>query len=102
MSKYTVSMLLISLLLVGCQTNPVIVKEVKTEVISPPDSLLLDCEKVKPPEKESFLSKGYAGREEMMFNFSADLMKSLAKCNSQIMQLKKWKADQEKIYQKPT
>ena len=98
----TAAILSTSFLLVGCQTNPIVTKEIKTVVVSPPDVLLLECGVVKPPEKELFLSKSYTGREELLFNFSADLMKSLAKCNSQINQLRKWKTEQEKIHQKPT
>lgn len=86
----------IALALSGCATSPVV--NYKNILISPPDSLIRDCQIEAPPQKELYLNASQDGREDLLFDLSSQQIKNIFVCNSRLAELREWKKKQKKLY----
>lgn len=82
--------ILFTLLLAGCGTNPPVVQTI-VKVISPDDSLLLDCVIPSPPPKNDYIKATMSEREKMLMSYTGNLLKDSFICNSRFSALREWK-----------
>jgi len=83
-------LILACLSLVSCATvEPKYVY--KTEVISPKDEWLIDCELIEPPNKNEYMLGTVKDREKLLSNFASKLMNSIIVCNKRLADIREWK-----------
>lgn len=83
----------------GCGTTQTIVStKIKTNVISPPDNLLIDCEITKPPSKSFYLESDWRGKEDLLVKNIKDQISNLTSCNTRISNVRQWIKDQKELY----
>lgn len=100
----TIFTILFMLLLTGCagftEVQKETVKDIRTQVVTFPDSLLEPCPATEPPNQEMYvLNFSDKARLDTMVGYSIDLLKDLAKCNNRLEELRKLQDKQKKIYQ---
>lgn len=76
-------------------TEKIVTKHI---VLSPPSSLLQECKIPKPIATDKYIKSTYIQKEDLLFNLSFDLYKSLNQCNTRIRATKEWISKQESIY----
>lgn len=85
-------------LLTGCpgtfKENPVIVYK----VVTPPVELTALCEVSTPPDKSTYMNATVEERERLLWEYSMKQTKNLFICNTRLVEIPKWKLEQEKIY----
>lgn len=99
MNKISLVMLISTLLLLaGCQTpQPEIV--VKYVAVTPPDSLLVDCNTSPPPDIDKYLSTtNWSDKEQMLVESYNNQTSNIGLCNIQMKNIRKWKYEQLKLY----
>lgn len=87
----------IAVVLTGCAL-PVTVEKVNNVVIAPPVSLTKDCEITIPPTKEEYLKETPIGKETILGTYTRTLLTNAGVCNVQMGNLRKWIAEQTKIF----
>ena len=95
--KNFISILIISLVLAGCNTNPII-KPTTYVVVKPTPILLLPCNISRPPQISDYLAMSKEDREKSMAGYSTDLLNDLNICNQRWVSFSKWFDDQQKAY----
>lgn len=97
-------LLSISLFLSGCASMgleaPTIVTKTQTIVVSTPSPLLLKCPIKEPPAESDYLAVDMSGRENLLTNYTIDLLKDLKNCNDQIETISVFQTQQIKLYGK--
>lgn len=86
------------ILLSGCATTDPIIPTTKYIVVEPTPELLKKCEVTPPTSIDDYLSKTKEQREQDLAQYSTNLIKDLAICNSRWQALPKWFEDQKKAY----
>lgn len=98
------SAIFIAFALTACVGAPEVQQEVvtntRTKVIYIPETLLEKCLATTPPEQAKYVASTDKERNEMLVTYSQDLLKDLAKCNSNIGKIRKLQKDQQAIYDK--
>jgi len=87
--KFFIISILISLS--GCASTPPTVN-VATQVMVP-DELILDCVISPPPDKTTYLNTNLVGREELLVNYSSELLHNASVCNKRLSLLRAWKIE---------
>lgn len=85
-------------LLSGC--NPKVVKETKTEVLSPPAYFLEEVTVEPPPNIAEYENLQCIDKEEILVNKFDTQTLNLEIANEQIRSIREWVAKQLKLYQK--
>lgn len=86
------------IMLIGCDTTPKITYVDKYIYVKPPEEMLKNCVATKPPTKANYISSTYAQKEQLLSDYSSDLLTDITVCNVQWQTLRKWNADQEQVY----
>lgn len=102
---FSIFALLITLFLVGCETNPsrqdpvppTAVKKTKTVVVKVPQELLVRCKATHPPERQLYAAADIKGREDLLTAYSRELVTIIKNCDKTITTIDKWGTDQEKL-----
>ena len=94
---------LFALMLTGCagitEVQKETVKDIRTQVVVFPDSLLEPCPVTAPPDRDTYvLTMNDKQRLEAMVGYSTDLLKDMAKCNNRLVEIRKLQEKQKKIY----
>lgn len=92
---------LMALSLVGCVSNPIIIKDVKTVFIEPAVDIVKNCEIEPPPNKEFYLTLSQEKKEAVLAELNRKNYKNLGDCNTKLTGLRKWISEQKKIYLTP-
>ena len=92
-------LLMCAFLLMGCCTNTV-KREVQTEVVAPPDALLLDVKPEAPPNMDEYVGKRYFEKEEILIDKFRTQTQNLETANSQLKSIREWKEKTLKLYKK--
>ena len=102
--KYIIAFI-ITLSLLGCATNqskvdPSAIVATKNVLIVPPDELLVSCKASStPPNKLTYPTASWSDKEDMLVSYALDLISDFDKCATTVENIKKWKADNVKIFQ---
>lgn len=92
--------LLICAFLAACSTitkDNIIYKNTNTLIV-PPDSLMVDCAIASPPDKQTYLTSSSKDKEKILAQYTRDLLDGAGSCNAHMGIIRKWVADQSKIY----
>lgn len=100
----TIFAILFAMLLTGCagftEVQKETVKDVRTQLVSFPDSLLEPCKVTAPPNRDEYvLTMNDKQRLDAMVTYSTDLLKDMAKCNNRLVEIRKLQEKQKQIYQ---
>jgi Flp pilus assembly protein TadD len=90
------------LLMAGCATQQTqtVTKERQVPVL-PPDELLKPCSSsALPPNKDKYLASTWKQKEDMLVSYATSLLTDLDKCSSTVENVRGWKTDQAKNYDK--
>lgn len=90
--------ILICIFLVGCDTAPKVTYVDKYIYVKPPDELIKNCTATTPPSKAVYVASTYAQKEQILSEYTNDLLTDISVCNTQWQSFRKWNADQEEIY----
>lgn len=82
----------------GTITKDVIVYKNTNTLITPPDSLIVDCPITPPPSKETYLAGTSKDKERILATYVRELLDASGNCNARMGVIRKWVADQSKIY----
>lgn len=82
----------------GTITKDVVVYKNTNTLITPPDSLIVDCLIAVPPNKETYLASSSKDKEKILAGYVRELLDSSGGCNARMAVIRKWVADQSKIY----
>lgn len=91
-----ISLLFLTLLLVGCATppQPVAVTKVETKVIKLPNHLKTPCFVTAPPDRTTYPTLTYRQKEDMMTVYAINLLNDLKNCNIKIEQINSFEEEQ--------
>lgn len=96
--KNLILIVLLSLGLIGCQSNPTHTVETKTIYLGIPARFKEPCKMEKPITKEIYLSYTSKEKESYLYSINRENMLNIIACNAQIDNLIKWDKEQKKIY----
>lgn len=94
----TAVLFLFLLMMVGCQTIPPPPVVIRYVAVLPPDSLLIDCFVVPPPDRALYLRSELEQRERLLIDVGMSQNKELTKCRLNTKGLRNWKAEQKLLY----
>jgi hypothetical protein len=83
--------LLLTLVTTGCSWDKQLV--IKNVLVTPDDSMLVECSVTPPPNRETYISSDMKGRESLLVKYSSSLMKDCFSCNEKIKALQTWKKE---------
>ncbi len=83
--------------LTGC--SPKIIKETRTEVVAPEDSMLVDVPSEPPPNMKDYVGLRYLDKEEILIDKYRIQTQNIEKANARFQSLREWKAKQLELYQ---
>ena len=95
-----VFLLCVAFLLQSCgfiKTKTEVVTETKREYVTIPGYLLEPCQVSIPPEKNYYKGSDYQAKEELLTDYSLDLLTDLENCNTQLKGIMKFQDKQIKI-----
>jgi hypothetical protein len=93
--------LLPMLLLTGCFETLGPKTVIVYKLVTPPVDLTALCPIETPPNKQAYMQSSIEERERLLWEFSMNQTKNLFLCNARLVEIPKWKAEQEKIYLDP-
>lgn len=98
MHKYLLAF--VALILVGCTpTTKIVVKE-KHHIVSIPDTMLKPCIPNIPPDKVKYINGTYIEREQLLTNYTIDLLNVVSTCNKRLLGVKDLQTKQKETINK--
>lgn len=90
--------ILLAILLVGCSSTkqPDMIIKNHAVLITVPDVLLVKCEPTKPPQLNNYLDSSYKDKEDMLTNYSINLLSDINKCNNQLSSISEYQTNAAK------
>ncbi len=86
---------LISIFLLGCDTDPKIVVKTEIKIIKTPSYLLMKCKVDAPPEKLVYLAQKPQGKEDLLSTYISTLLGNIKSCNDQITSIASFQEKEE-------
>lgn len=83
--------ILVAALFSGCSLltpKPETVTQYEVKVLDIPKTLLLPCPASEPPERNEYAQSTYREKEELLTNYSMQLLTDLKTCNDQLLKIK--------------
>ena len=96
------TLVIFSFVLTACTSNPAIqtVTVYKDKMVDIPESMLRKCPTTQPPEKKAYIESDPSKREQLMTNYSIELIKNIKDCNDQLTGIAELQAKQRKIIER--
>jgi hypothetical protein len=94
----TIIFIITCIMLAGCDTVPKVTYVDKYIYVKPPAELLKNCTATIPPGKANYIASTYAQKEQILSEYTNDLLTDISVCNVQWQTIRKWNTDQEQVY----
>lgn len=92
-----------SFLMAACVSSPQkeVVTQYQDRIVDIPSSLLQPCPTTQPPDKAVYLQSTASKREELITNYSINLIKDVKNCNDQLKSISDLQVKERNIITPP-
>jgi hypothetical protein len=94
----TVLLVLLTLALSACQTDPKVEYQYRNVLITIPSNLITDCPVTPPPKIKEYLEASADRKEEIWVEVYKEATQYVTECNIRMKAVREWNDSQKKIH----